>query len=152
MAPTFALQNVLNIRHDRVELLEVQLGRLVKLQLEAQSFLQALLNAKAALVDKLSAAQSGEMDLFEINMLRINLLNADSQIELVQRELARLTEEVNAKRSLVIKAKQEEETLQILKRKGIEVFNAEQNRIETKNQDDIYIAQAFRQRGQEANL
>jgi flagellar export protein FliJ len=149
MAPTFALQNVLNIRHDRVELLEVQLGRLVKLQLEAQNFLQALLDTQAALVERLSAAQSGEMDLFEINMLRANLLNADSQIELVERELARITEEVNARRSQVIKAKQEEETLQILKRKGIEVFNAEQSRLETKNQDDIYIAQAFRQRGQE---
>jgi flagellar export protein FliJ len=150
MAPTFALQNVLNLRHDRVELLEVQLGRLVKLQLEAQNFLQGLIQARSVLVEKLSAAQSGEMDLFEITMLRANLQNADSQIELVERELARITNEVNAKRIQVIKAKQEEETLQILKRKGIEVFNAEQNRLETKNQDDIYIAQAFRQRGQEA--
>jgi flagellar biosynthesis chaperone FliJ len=49
-----------------------------------------------------------------------------------------------------VAAKQSEETLEILKRKRYEVYLAEQLQIESRAQDDIYIAQAFRNQQQGA--
>jgi flagellar biosynthesis chaperone FliJ len=54
--------------------------------------------------------------------------------------------EADNKRKELIAARQDEETLQILKRKRIEIYNQEQAMIEARQQDEIYIAQAYRQR------
>jgi flagellar export protein FliJ len=149
MPPVFSLENVLNIRHDKVEVLEVELSKMMKLLIEAETILETLKKSQSDLLEKLTEAQSGELDLFEISLLRSNILTIDGQIAVVKQELVRLESLVNQKRSELIQAKQEEETLQILKRKRIETYNAEQAHLEAKIQDDIYIAQAFRQRRQE---
>jgi flagellar biosynthesis chaperone FliJ len=64
----------------------------------------------------------------------------------VRAELARLEVAIRQKRNELVAAKQDEEVLEILKRKGIESYNAEVTLQESRTQDDIYIAQAFRQR------
>jgi hypothetical protein len=48
----------------------------------------------------------------------------------------------------LVKAKQDEETLEILKKKRHEIYMAEQIQIEARAQDDIYIARAFRNQQQ----
>jgi flagellar export protein FliJ len=146
MPPTFNLQSVLDVRHSRVEALEIELGKMIALQQEAQKIYEMLLAQQAELFERLEVAQSGELDLFQISVLHANVLQIDEQVKRVAEELAKINALVDAKRGEMVEAKQEEETLQILKRKRIEVFNAEQAIKEARTQDDIYIAQAFRAR------
>lgn len=144
MAPKFSLQNVLDIRHGKVELLEIELAKLLIAQQETETRLLSLKEFQSNLLDQLSNAQSGEIDLFKINLLRLNILHVNTYIESVVLELTKLNQEIKTKRSELVKAKQSEETLEILKRKNHEVYLAEQVQIESRAQDDIYIAQAFR--------
>ncbi len=148
MAPKFSLQNVLDLRHGKVELLEIELGKLLAVQQETQTLLTSLQAFHADLLEQLSAAQSGEIDLFKINLLRLNVLQVNKHIESVALELARQNQEIKDKRSALVEARQSEETLEILKRKRHEVYLAEQVQIEARAQDDIYISQAFRNQHQ----
>ncbi len=148
MAPKFSLQNVLDLRHGKVELLEIELGKLLAVQQETQTLLTSLQAFHADLLEQLSAAQSGEIDLFKINLLRLNVLQVNKHIESVALELARQNQEIKDKRSALVEARQSEETLEILKRKRHEVYLAEQVQIEARAQDDIYISQAFRNQRQ----
>lgn len=150
MAPKFALQNVLDVHRNRVEALEIQLSRLLGFKRDAETLLDKLRSSKDELIRKLENAQVGDIDLFEISTLRSNILVMDQRIETVLAELARLEEAISEKRKELVAAKQDEEVLQILKRKGIENYNAEIILQEARTQDDIYIAQAFRQRGEGA--
>ena len=149
MPPIFNLQSVLDVRHSRVEALEIEFGKMLALQQEAQKLFDALLAAQADLHEQLFAAQTSEdLDLVQISALRSNILQNDERIKRVAEELAKLNRLVDAKRQELVEAKQDEETLQILKRKRIDLFNAEEALKEARNQDDIYISQAFRQRQQ----
>ena len=150
MPPTFNLQSVLDVRHSRVEALEIEFAKMLALQQEAQKLFDSLLAAQADLHDQLFAAQTGELDLVQISNLRSNILQNDALIKRVAEELAKLNQLVDEKRHELVEAKQDEETLQILKRKRIDLFNAEEALKEARNQDDIYISQAFRQRQQNA--
>jgi flagellar export protein FliJ len=148
MPPAFNLQSVLDVRHSRVEALEIELSKLLALQNACQTLLDSLQKLEMDLFDRLDAVQSGDMDLIQINVLRANILQNEEHLKQVEEELRKLTRLVNGKRAELVSAKQEEETLQILKRKRIELYNAEQAQIEARVQDDIYIANAFRQRKQ----
>jgi flagellar export protein FliJ len=148
MAPKFSLQNVLDIRHGKVELLQIELGKLLAAQQETESRLLALQEFQRELLNQLSMAQLGEMDLVKINLLRLNVLQAGAYIESLTLELAQQKQAVEDKRAELVAAKQSEETLEILKRKRHEVYLAEQIQIESRAQDDIYIAQAFRNQQQ----
>lgn len=150
MPPKFSLQNVLDVRHGKVELLEGQMGKLLSARQKMEEFLQSLRNEQASLLNLLHAAQSGEIDLFKISALRSNILNINQRIDDAMLELARLNREIEKKRVELIKAKQDEETLEILKKKRYEVYLAEQNQLEARAQDDIYIARAFRNQQQGA--
>lgn len=150
MAPKFSLQNVLDIRHGKVELLQIELGKLLSAQQETESRLLALQEFQRELLNQLSTAQLGEMDLVKINLLRLNVLQAGAYIESLTLELAKQKQAVEDKRAELVSAKQSEETLEILKRKRHEVYLAEQLQIESRAQDDIYIAQAFRNQQQGA--
>jgi flagellar export protein FliJ len=151
MAPKFSLQNVLDIRHGKVELLQIELGKLLAAQKETEARLLALQEFQLELVDQLSLAQEGEIDLVQINLLRLNLLQVNTYIESLTMELARQRQAVEDKRTELVTAKQSEETLQILKRRRHEVYLAEQLQVESRVQDDIYIAQAFRNQQQGAS-
>ncbi len=150
MAPKFSLQNVLNVRHDKVELLEIELSKLLLAQQETELRLLSLQEFQSDLVEQLSDAQSDEIDLVKIGLLRLNILQVNAYIESVTLELARQNQEIKDKRAELIAAKQSEETLEILKRKRYETYLAEQVQIEARAQDDIYIARAFRNQQQGA--
>lgn len=144
MQPKFSLQNVLDIRHGKVELLEIDLGKLLSLYQKTETLLLTLKEEQAGLLELLHAAQSGEIDLFKISALRSNISFINERIEDAMLELARQNREIAEKRVELVKAKQDEETLEILKKKRHETYLAEQVQIEARAQDDIYIAQAFR--------
>jgi flagellar export protein FliJ len=150
MAPKFSLQNVLDIRHGKVELLEIELGQLQSAHRNNEELLQSLRKEHASLLVLLHTAQSGDMDMFKISALRSNISQINQRMEDAMLELARLNREIEKKRVELISAKQDEETLEILKRKRHETYLAEQVQLEARAQDDIYIARAFRKQQQGA--
>ena len=150
MTPKFSLQTVLDFRHGKVELLEIELGKLLAAHQKTQSLFTALQEYQISLLDQLSVTQSGEIDLVRMNLLRLNILQISEQIELVAIELKKQVKEIEIKRAEMIKARQSEETLEILKRNRNELYLAEQVQIEAQAQDDIYIARAFRNQQQGA--
>ena len=150
MSPKFSLQNVLDVRHGKVELLQIEFSKLLAAQQETEMRLSSLREFQRNLLDQLKDAQSGEMDLSKISLLRLNIVQVNTYIENVSLDLARLNRAVQEKKTELINAKQSEETLEILKRKRHEVYLAEQVQIESRAQDDIYIAQAFRNQQQGA--
>ena len=150
MAPKFSLQNVLEIRHGKVERLQIELSKLLSAQQETETRLFTLQEFQRELLDQLSLAQLGEIDLVKSNLLRLNILQVNAYIESLTLELTKQKQAVEDKRAELVIAKQSEETLEILKRKRHEVYMAEQLQIESRAQDDIYIAQAFRNQQQGA--
>jgi flagellar export protein FliJ len=143
-APKFSLQNVLDLRHGKVELLEIELGKLMAIHQETKNLQASLGQYLESLLDQLSAAQTGEIDLVNLNLLRLNVLQLTKHIEAVNLQLKKQAKEIENKRFQLVEARQSEETLEILKRKRHEVYTAEQIQIEAQAQDDIYIARAFR--------
>jgi len=144
MALHFSLQNVLDIRHGKVELLEIELSKLLIAQQQTEVLLMSLQEFQVNLLEQLSNAQSGEIDLFKIGLLRLNILDVTKRFEIVTAELEKQNLAIKNKRAELVAAKQAEETLEILKRNRYEVYLAEQVQVEAREQDDIYIAQAFR--------
>jgi flagellar export protein FliJ len=150
MAPKFSLQSVLDYRHGKVELLEIELGKLLATHLETQSLLVALKEYQVCVLDQLSTTQSDDIDLIMMNLLRLNVLQVTKQIDMVLLELEKQEKEIDAKRTEMVKAKQSEETLETLKRNRHEIYLAEQVQVELHAQDEIYIARAFRNQQQGA--
>lgn len=144
MTPKFSLQNVLDVRHSRVEALEIALGRLAANLAEAQERLDSLEAYRIALLDALTAMMQGEVDLFTVAHLQQNSLEAEKLIVEARKEIDRLSGLVDEKRKELVAAKQAEEALGILKNKMIEAYNNEQTQKEAHMQDEIYIARAFR--------
>lgn len=150
MSPKFSLQNVLDLRHGKVELLEIELGKLQAIHQETKNLYVSLGQYLESLNDQLSEEQIGDIDLVKLNLLRLNILQLNKHIETVGFQLKKQTKEMEDKRAQLVQAKQSEETLEILKRKRYEVYAAEQVHIEAQAQDDIYIARAFRNQQQGA--
>ncbi len=148
MAPKFSLQNVLDVRRGKVELLEVELGKLMLAQQEVELQLSTLHEFHRNLLDELAIVQAGDIDLTKSSLLRLNLSQVNGYIKRLTVELVKRKKDVEEKRTDLVKAKQAEETLEILKRKRHEIYLAEQVQIEARMQDDIYIAQAFRNQQQ----
>ena len=143
MSPKFSLQNVLDVRHGKVELLEIDLGKLAMIHQQTENLLVSLEAFQAGLLEQLSEAQRGEIDLVKLNLLFLNSLRIGKNIETVNLELKKQDLAIEEKRAELIRAKQSEETLQILKRNRHEVYVAEQVQIEAQALDDIYIARSF---------
>jgi flagellar export protein FliJ len=150
MSPKFSLQSVLDFRHGKVELLEVELGKLLSTHQETQSLFDSLQEYQSSLLEQLSVTQSDEIDLVKMNLLRLNILQVGKHIGMVSLELKKQEKEIEAKRDEMVKAKQSEETLETLKRNRYEIYLAEQLQVEAQAQDDIYIARAFRNQQQGA--
>ena len=148
MSPKFSLQNVLDLRHGKVELYEIELGKLLAIRQETENLLNSLWEYHTLLLEQLSEAQSGDVDLVNSNLLRLNALQVGKHIDTVIIELKKQDMAIENKRNELVQAKQSEETLKILKQKRHEVYVAEQNQIEAQVQDDIYIARAFRNQQQ----
>ncbi len=151
MPPKFSLQNVLDIRHDLVEALEIEFSRLLQLRVRQQAELDHYLEMQSDLMVKLAEAQTGDLDLFNLRMLHENILQVDHQIRAAREKLVKINAAVDSKQAELIKARQNEETLETLKNKRIEIYNAQLAQYEAHVQDDIYISQAYRNRGLEAH-
>ncbi|MEN6298624.1 MAG: flagellar export protein FliJ [Anaerolineaceae bacterium] len=145
MPPKFSLQPVLDYRHNRVEVLEVELGRLLQTQKLGQTILEALQDSRGRIINQLKDRQQGEIDLFLVSRLRSSLNNVNERIIQQEAYLVELDYQVQEKRNEVISAKQDDEALQTLKDREIERYQAEQAQKENRLQDDIYISRAFRQ-------
>jgi|WetSurMetagenome_2_1015567.scaffolds.fasta_scaffold1014374_1 flagellar export protein FliJ len=144
MPPKFSLQSVLDYYHSRVETLEVELGRLLQAQQQAQAYLETLKANQVELFEKLRHKQMGPLDLTELDNLRLNLKIVETRIEQQLATLAALAQQIVAQRQLVVAARQDEETLNILKEKEEARFRAEEVKHENRLREDIYISQAHR--------
>ena len=144
MPPKFSLQTVLDVRHNRVETLEIELGGLLSAQQEGKDMLTALQTNRMAYLSNLQEAQSGELDLFKIDHLRANIKEIQNRITQVEEALVILEGRIAEKQQELVTAKQAEETLKTIKMKEIERFKFEMARSENKQQDDVYISQAYR--------
>lgn len=143
MAPKFSLQTVLDVRHSKVESLEIELSKLLQEEQQKETVIQTMESVIDNLKSKMREMMVGDIDLFMVTHLRDNLNDLSDQLQAIKVELAELQIQIEAKRKEVVAAKQAEETLDILKEKEIERFNAEQAAIEKRLQDDIYIAKGY---------
>lgn len=144
MFAKFSLQSILDYRHSRVEGLEVELGQLLQAEQQAQSVLEALQFRHGHLIDSLGKGQIGEIDLSQIAQLRTNIQMVERQIARQNSIITSLAEKVSAKRAEIIRAKQDEEALNTLKRKENDRFQVQLAQQENRQQDDAYIAQGWR--------
>jgi flagellar export protein FliJ len=142
MPPKFSLQSVLDYRHNRVEVLEIELGKALQAHQRALTFLEALVDSQARLYAQMCECQQGEIDLFMICRLQSSLKMVNERIEKQQAQVQKLSEVVEARRLELIAAKQDEEALETLREKERERYQAEQAQQESRMQDDIYIARA----------
>ncbi len=144
MARTFSLQSVLSYRERIVETLEMELGRLLATERKIMAAIAALNRDEKETLAELARRQTGVLDLTAIDQLRGHLQNLHQQIEAQQKRLAEMQKQIEAKREEITTAQQEKETLDKLKEREEEAWQAELLRRETAERDDIYIAQAYR--------
>jgi flagellar export protein FliJ len=147
MPPKFSLQPVLDYRHMRVEVLEVEHGRMVQAQQHATAFLDALQNSRSRVLQQMGESQSGEVDMFMISRLHQNLDMVNERIAQQELHLQELAEQISEKRQELVQAKQDDEALAKLKNQEVERYQVEQARIENRMLDDVYISRAYRRSG-----
>ena len=146
--PNFSLQAVLDMRHSHVEALEISLGKLLAEERFGHARQDQLRAQHGELLMQLQKAMQDEMDMFLMDFLRRSLNSSEAEIARVQAILNEIARQVTAKRTELINAHQAEEVLVTLKRKQDELYLNEQKVKEANQQDDVYIAQSFRQRRQ----
>jgi flagellar protein FliJ len=152
MPPKFSLQTVLDVRHSKVEALEIELGQIQQEKLQKENYLHTLYLAQDKLYESLHQAMSGILDLIQVNLLRANINQISAQIQATTRLIQELETKINAKRDDLIAAKKDEESLKLLKNKEYERFLDEEKEKEKRFMDDVYISQGFRQRRSEMHL
>jgi flagellar biosynthesis chaperone FliJ len=145
--PVFSLQAVLDVRHSRVEALEITLGKLLAEERAGRERQDLLRAQQTELMQRMvNAMHADELDIVQVDLLRRNLLASEIESARVQTILNELARMVVLKRNELLKAHQDEEVLETLKEQRNEVFRNEQKAKEASQQSDVYIAQAFRQR------
>ena len=147
MPPAFPLQTVLDVRHSKVEALEVALSQVLVEEKRARARLDQLAAQRSQLIQQIQLGMQGVMDLILLDFLRRSLYGVENDItrlEALLQEFARL---IAARRAELIEAHQDEEVLQTLKKQRQEAYNTEQNRIEANLLDDLYTARSFQRRG-----
>lgn len=145
MTPKFSLQPVLDYRETRVEILEIELGRLVQSQQRGKTFLEALQSSRNRLLEEMGERQAGDVDLFMLSRLRSNLQIVNQRIAEQEARLAELALRIAEKQEEIVIAKQDAEALSKLKEHELGRYRKEEAQRENRLQDDIYIARAFRQ-------
>jgi flagellar export protein FliJ len=144
MAPKFSLQNVLDSRRTRVEMIEIELGKLLADLSRSETRLADLIQLRASLMEKLKFILQDDLDLFKVDCTRADIRLTGDLIKQTEVVRANLIQAVAAKRGLLVAARQAEEALNILKNKMIDEYNQEQAMRESRAQDEIYIARAYR--------
>lgn len=146
MPPNFALQPVLDYRHNLVEALEIEFGQISAYQNEVEDQLKMIFKAEEHLLDALNKGQVGDIDLVHLDQLQCQLQNVEKMKEQTQELLNEVRQQVEEKRQELMRAKQDEEVLEILKEKEIQRFQEQEYRSDLQLQDDIYISQAYQAR------
>ena len=149
MPPKFSLQTVLDVRHSKVESLEIDLGQLTQEKVHKENYLQSLSIAQDKLYESLHQIMTGMLDLIQVNLLRTNINQLGAQMQATNIAIMDLDQKIGLKRSELIDAKKEEESLKILKNKEYERFLEEEKEKEASFMADVYISQGFRQRRNE---
>jgi flagellar export protein FliJ len=145
MPPKFTLQPVLEYRHNHVEILEVELGRIMHLHQEANQMLLTLEQRQQNLTQELTGSQKeGEIDLQKVGQLRNTLRRLAGRIAQQKQRIEELICAEETKRLDLVAAKQGEEALETLKDKEVARYRAKVTRQENSMQDDIYISRAYR--------
>lgn len=152
MGPKFTLQSVLDFRHSRVEALEMDFAKLNEAHRQGLTMQAECQQALAGVYARLHQAQNGDLDLFAIRHLREDALTQKDQLDQIGQALRVLEERIEAKRQEIVAARQGEETLNTLKQKEIDTWTTEQAVQEGRQQDNIYIAQAFRRANGDAHV
>ena len=98
MAPKFSIQTSLDVRHGKVELLQIEFSKLLAAQQEMEMKLSSLQEFQRNLLYQLKEAQSGDMDLSKISLLRLNIVQVNTSIENVSLDLARINRAVQGKK------------------------------------------------------
>lgn len=150
MVPRFNLQSVLDVRHSRVEACELELSQRLMEQMKIENALEHLCERRVRLMREIAEMQMGDLDLAALGLLRAELEDTHRQKKILEQRLEQARAAVESKRIELVKARQDEETLQILKRKHVEHYTQMEAEKEARAQDDIYIAHAYRQRLSEA--
>jgi len=143
MPPKFTLQPVLDYRHRRVEALEIELSRILRDKKRAEEKLQSLFTRQYEILEEIRIVQNGDLDMQRIRQLYNGLKSLQRMIDDQKLVLADIMIKVEEKRQQIVKARQDEETLEILKEKEEQRVLLEENRKENALRDDIYIAQAY---------
>jgi flagellar export protein FliJ len=145
--PKFSLQSVLDYRHSRVEVLEVELGRLNHLRQEKlDAIAQNIANQERA-YHQMGVYQSGDIDLLAVQQTQRYLSSLFMQLKKLEAELAKLDGRIEAKRLEVVQAKKDEAVLENLREREILIFKEKLNMQEKQQQDDIYTSKEhFRSR------
>lgn len=143
MPPKFSLQPVLDYRETRVEILEIELGRLLQAQQRGITFLEALQSSRDRILEELGKRQTGEIDLYLITRLHSNLDTVNERIVEQQTRLIEIAQQIKEKQQEIVNAKQDAEALVKLKEHEIERYKKEEQKKENRLQDDIYIARAY---------
>jgi len=150
MPPKYVFQNILDIRHSKVESIEIQLGNAENKLLALEKRKNMLLAMKSGCLEEMRLKMKDEIDVFQLDMLRSNVKRIDDSLKRVDSEIGDMKKKISQIRMNLVKAKQDEETLEILKEKENEKFMAEMKRLEGKQQDDVYISMAYKNRQQGA--
>jgi flagellar export protein FliJ len=144
MPPRFTLQSVLDYHHNRVEILEVELGTLIHTRQEIMDMLLFLLKEQERMLEELRDLQNGELDLQTISLIRYNIHRLQENIEKQQQALKMLEQAIEAKQMQIVQARQDEAVFDKLKEKELLRFQTRMDEQEKILMDDIYISNARR--------
>lgn len=147
MSHSFSLQSILSYRKRVADTLELALGRLLTDEHAASQYLVTLGANEQALHTALARQQRGVLDLVAIEHMRGQLRGVQAEMKVVTRRLAELREQVVEKREELVTARRAKETLEKLKEREKQHWLAEENRRESADRDDLYIARAHRLAG-----
>jgi hypothetical protein len=94
MAPKLSLQNMQDVRREKVEHYQTELSKLLAARHEMEKRLVSVKAFQRDLLDQLREAQYGEIDLSKVSLLRAHILQLNSYIENISLDLARLNHQV----------------------------------------------------------
>ena len=141
----FSLQSVLDVRHSRLEAVELEMAQAQAARAQLAAALAALEEQHTRLLDDLRQLQTRRtLDLGALTFTRSTLARTEAEIRAQRIRLAEAEALVEKVREALVAAKQDEETLIALKDKVMEAEAREQNRLAEAEVDDLNISRAFR--------
>ena len=133
----FKLQAVLNHTECEEEQRKLELAQLHFKKQQAELELERLVLARMRSREKLTAQQSGTLDMEEINSLREHIEQLSAQVEQQRQQVEALEVEVAAKTEEVLQAMKKRQMLEKLREREEQEYNLAANRLEEKLLDDL---------------